>query len=478
VGAVEGEKPEDDVVDDERRDLSALSGHGSSEPRASIRWALFGAGEAVALGFLLVPDARAHLAAYLSLCFAGSVVAWIAARSLSASPTSFVLFCAAVFRLTLLLRPADLSEDVWRYLWDGRVSRAGISPWAYAPDDPAVAKIAPLVRDHVAHREIRTVYPPAAQAVFRVAAGDGPVPLKAVFGAADLAVVALLAGSGLPGGLFAAALYAFHPLAITESAGQGHVDSLGVALLVAAVCYASRGRALSAGAALAMSILIKYVSGAAALPFLKAKKGFRTAAVAAGVTGLVWVATTARGGVSPTGGLDQYATRWEFNSVLYPAMFAAVEAGEIPQRAKADFIRWKAAHHDPPWTAKVFPYFYSGFIARLLLAAILATVLVAIAIRVEDLWAAVLFSVGALLLFSPTLYPWYVLWALPFAAARRHAAFLWLSFAVPLSYVMHYPVTGHAIPRAAVLAFEYVPFAALLLAVPVLARRRQKRRRT
>ena len=429
----------------------------------------------MALGFLLVPDARAHLAAYLSLCFAGSVLAWIAARSLSASPASFVLFCAAVFRLTLLVRPADLSEDVWRYLWDGRVSRAGISPWAYAPDDPAVAKIAPLIHDHVAHREIRTVYPPAAQAVFRVAAGDGTLPLKAVFGAADLAVVALLARSALPGGLFAAALYAFHPLAITESAGQGHVDSLGVALLVAAVFYASRGRTVGAGAALALSILVKYVSGAAALPFLRGgRKGLRTAAFGTGVAALVWIGTV-RGGVSPAGGLDQYATRWEFNSVLYPAMFAAVEAGQIPQRAKADFIRWKAIHHDPPWTAKVFPWFYSGFIARLLLAVILSTVLVAIARRVEDLWAAVLFSVGALLLFSPTLYPWYVLWALPFAAARRQAAFLWLSFAVPLSYVMHYPVPGVSIPRAAVLAFEYVPFAALLLAAPVLVRKRPRR---
>jgi len=118
-----------------------------------------------------------------------------------------VVFCAVVFRLTLLLRPPDLSEDVWRYLWDGRVARAGISPWAYAPDDPAVAKIAPLVRKQVAHREIRTVYPPAAQAVFRLAAvDDSPFPLKAVFGAADVGVVALLASAGLPGGLFAAAL--------------------------------------------------------------------------------------------------------------------------------------------------------------------------------------------------------------------------------------------------------------------------------
>ena len=275
----------------------------------------------------------------------------------------------------------------------------------------------------------------------------------------------MLAGSALPGGLFAAALYAFHPLAITESAGQGHVDSLGAALLLAAVVYASRGRPVRAGAALAISILVKFVSAAAALPCLRRRTGLGTVAVAAGVTALVWFAT-ARGGVSPAGGLDQYATRWEFNSVLYPAMFAAVDAGQIPRRAKDDFIRWKAAHHDPPWTAKVFPFFYSAFIARLLLALILAALLVGIAVRVEDLWEAVLFSLGALLLFSPTLYPWYLLWALPFAAARRHSAFLWLSFAVPLSYVMHYPVPGLSIPRAAVLAVEYVPFGALLLFGP------------
>ncbi|HYK41599.1 MAG TPA: hypothetical protein VE007_04360 [Thermoanaerobaculia bacterium] len=371
--------------------------------------------------------------------------------------------------MTLLFRPPDLSEDVWRYLWDGRVARAGISPWEYAPDDPAVAKIAPLVRSRVAHREIRTVYPPAAQAVFRLAAaGDSPLPLKAVFGAADVGVVALLASAGLPGGLFAAALYAFHPLAVTESAGQGHVDSLGVVLLVAAVLYASRGRPVRAGAALALSFLVKYVAGAATLPLLR-RNGIRTLAVAAATAALIWIAT-ARGGVSPAGGLDQYATRWEFNSVLYPAAFAAVDAGDLPGRAKELFIRWKAAHGHPPWTAKVFPWFYSAFFARVLLAVLLAATLVVIAVRVNDPWAGVLYSAGALLLFSPTFYPWYALWTLPFAAARRNAAFLWLASALPVSYLMHYPVPGLPVPRGAVLAFEYVPFAALLAAA--LVRRR------
>ncbi|MDQ5871298.1 MAG: hypothetical protein M3547_03725, partial [Acidobacteriota bacterium] len=73
--------------------------------------------EAVFLGITVLPDARTHLAAYLLLFLAGSLLSLYAARSLTASRTGFLLVCAAAFRLTLLFRPPDLSEDVHRYLW-------------------------------------------------------------------------------------------------------------------------------------------------------------------------------------------------------------------------------------------------------------------------------------------------------------------------------------------------------------------------
>ncbi len=403
---------------------------------------------------------------YLSLFFAASAVAWLAARSLSASRTSFLVFCAAVLRVTLLFRPPDLSEDVWRYLWDGRVARAGFSPWALAPDDPAVAKIAPSLNARVAHRDIRTVYPPAAQAVFRTLAfSESPWLLKVFFVAADVAVVAMLAGAGLPGGSFAAALYAFHPLPVTEIGGQGHVDSVGVCLLVASVLFALRGRRFASGMALALSIMTKYVATAATLPLLR-RGGWR-AGVATGVLAAAIWTVGARSGTSPAGGLDQYATRWQFNSVLYPAAFAAMEAGSVPARAKDAFLEWKAAHGHPPWTQQVFPLFYSAFFARAILAVLLAAALIAIAWRTRDLWYAVLYSVGALLIFSPTLYPWYALWTLPFAAARRDAPFLWLATALPISYALTYSTP--AIPPGLVYVVEYAPFAALLV---LRARRR------
>lgn len=348
-----------------------------------------------------------------------------------------------------------------RYLWDGRVAVSGRSPYAFAPADPAAAGLFPDLAPRVAHSELRTVYPPVAQAAFRAGASISAasvVPIKAIFAAADVAVVALLLASGGAGAGFAAALYAFHPLPVTETAGQGHLDSLGVALLLAAIVYLGRRRFLSAGFAFATSALTKYVPLAAALPLVRrAGARFFLAAVVTGAT--VW-GLAARGGASPAAGLGPYATRWEFNSVLYPAVARVVESTDLPERAKAAFLRWKERLDHPAWMQEMFPYFYSAFFARVLLALALAVVLVGIAARERDVDGAVLASLAALLLVSPTLHPWYLLWVLPFAAKRREPAFLYLSFAVPLSYALLYPPPGWN--ERTVLLVEYVPFAALL----------------
>ncbi len=418
----------------------------------------------MALGFLFLPDARRHLALYLGLFLAGAVVSLLAARSLSASSRGFLLLCAALLRATLLLRAPDLSEDVWRYLWDGQVARHGISPYRYAPDDPALRGLPGDLRVRVAHREFRTVYPPVAQAAFRVFGGLRPFTLKAFLAAADVAVVALLLAAGSP---FGATLYAFHPLPITEVAGQGHLDSLGVALLLAAVVSLRRGRRIPAGLAFAASVMTKYVSLAAALPL--ARRGRLAALASAGVLSAALWAGAARSGVSPAGDLKQFSLRWDFNSVLYPAAVRLMEAADLPESAKDVFIDWKERHRDPEWTRAVFPYFYAAFFARALLAGVLSVALLAIGWRVADLEAAVFASLAALLLVSPTLHPWYLLWVLPFAALKREPAFLFFSIAAPLAYALLYPLPG--VSSGLILALEYVPFSLLLAGTLARARR-------
>ncbi|HKA36832.1 MAG TPA: hypothetical protein VKH43_08430 [Thermoanaerobaculia bacterium] len=455
MSPVHREKGEDDVVGGQRRDLGGLTRHVSN------RWLLLAAGELVAVGFLLAPDAGARLAPYLLLFAAGAAISLWAARILTASKPlrpAFVVFAAALLRATLLLRLPDLSDDVWRYLWDGLVASKGVSPYAFAPDDPAVSGYDPGFNELLGHRDVRTVYPPVAQAAFRLF-GKSLYLWKAFAAAADVGVVALLAGAPGPGAGFAAALYAFHPLAVTETAGQGHLDSIGIVLLLACLAHLSHRRRGVAGLSFALSVLTKYVSLATVIPLARRGRGkFLAAAALSG--SVIWLAA-GEAGPSPLGGMRQYATRWSFNSPLYAGAVGVMEGLHVPERAKAVFLGLKERLHHPAWTSRVFPFFYSAFFARMFLASLLAAALIVIGWRVRTVDSAVFASLAALLLLSPTLYPWYLLWILPFAAKGRNPAFLYLSFAVPLSYALAFPLPG--VPAGLVLAAEYVPFAVLLL---------------
>lgn len=416
--------------------------------------------ELVAAGLAFLPQPGDHLPAYLFLFGSGSLIALAAAQSLSASRPLFLLGLAVLLRATLLLGSSSLSDDVRRYAWDARVAAAGISPWAFAPSAPELAPLASRLPAAVPHADVRTVYPPVAQAAFRAGLGiGGELGIRTVFAAADVAVVAAILALGGPGAGGAAALYAFHPLAIVSSAGEGHLDSLGVALLLAALALSSRGRRASGGAAFGLSVLTKYVPLAAALPLVRRGR-LAFAAAAVGTAALLWI-DAMRGGASPLGGMADYATRWEFNSVAYPALTAALERTDAAGAAKELFTDLKARLGHPAWAQAVYPYFYAGFLARALLGVALLAVLVAIARRVEDPERAVFLSIAALLLASPTLHPWYLLWILPFAARRREPAFLWLSFAAVFSAALLHPVPG--LSRGAVLLAEYAPCAALLV---------------
>jgi alpha-1,6-mannosyltransferase len=400
-------------------------------------------------------DYRANLLPFFALSATATLAAFFFARR--ASLRSALLW-GALFRATVAFRSPDLSEDLYRYAWDGHVSLAGVSPYARAPDDPELARLRNDDWDKSAHRDALSVYPPVSQAVFRAAARTGHprVLLKVVFGAADLSIVWLL--SRFEGGLFAAALYAALPLPVFESAGMGHLDSAGVALLLAALLHLRRRRPVVAGAAFALSVMTKYFAGFAALPFGRRGR-LRFAGAAIAVASAAWVAGSG-GGANPAAGLTNFATRWSGNSILYPAVESAVERTRLAPRAKAAYARWKSRRPERPWMELPWPWFYPELFARLILAAGLGIALVVIAIRIPDPVRAAGASLGAFLLASPVLHPWYLLWVLPFAALFRTAAFLYLSVSAMFGYALLHPVAPFS--PGVVLSLEYGPFAALL----------------
>ena len=86
----------------------------------------------------------------------------------------FVLLAALIFRLTMWWSPPTLSDDIYRYIWDGRVQLAGINPYQYAPAAPEVAPLRDALHAKINHPEIPTVYPPLSQLFFRLVGAVQP----------------------------------------------------------------------------------------------------------------------------------------------------------------------------------------------------------------------------------------------------------------------------------------------------------------
>jgi hypothetical protein len=190
-----------------------------------------------------------------------------------------VLGLAVAIRIAALSEKAPLSDDLYRYAWDGIVQDAGTSPYRYPPDadelrhlrvdwlfPPAWAEREE--RESRINREsVRTIYPPVAEAWFWLEHRVLPLALQdlgyelAGLGL-DLAVLAVLlallrAQGSDPRWI---ALYALAPLPALESVQNAHVDTLAVLLALGAVAL-HRRRPGAAGAVLALAALTKIYPG-------------------------------------------------------------------------------------------------------------------------------------------------------------------------------------------------------------------------
>jgi alpha-1,6-mannosyltransferase len=215
------------------------------------------------------------------------LVAWVAGRERTLA-VRHVLLVAVAARLLVFPLPPTLSDDGYRYVWDGISQAEGVNPYAYRPSEivrthPEQEVLIPLLNSE----EFYSVYPPSSQLVFHAGGHAstsgwraGWYVIKGLLGLLEVGGLILLARLVSPGAL---ALYAWHPLAIVETSGQGHTEAGMVGLLLLAAWAHRRGRGGLAGAALAGSAGFKLVPFLF-LPFALRQQPFRVLA-GAGMAG-------------------------------------------------------------------------------------------------------------------------------------------------------------------------------------------------
>jgi alpha-1,6-mannosyltransferase len=326
------------------------------------------------------------------------------------------LVLAALWHLQFLRLPPGADDDIHRYVWDGRLQRLGYDPYIVVPSDPAVRGLHTTETRNLNNPDVPSPYPAGAQLFFRAvtAIHESTFALKVAFVVCDFAIIFLLLDllRRNDRGAHLVLAYAWNPLLAIEVAGSGHIDIVGaLLLLVSFAALARRWRAIAA-VAFGLAVAVKFLP-IVLLPVYWKRVRMRDAVLAAAVVGMLYVPfldyVLSQGRI-PIGSLGTFVQRFRFNDPV----FAQIERVAPPQ-----------------------------FVAGL---TVLAGLLVATWLRrtaAELSPDAFAWPMAASLLCAPVVYPWYLLWLLPFLrSVSTLPIVIWTVSIIPTYVVWHLRTLG------------------------------------
>jgi len=322
------------------------------------------------------------------------------------------LVLAALWHVPFLLTPPGSDDDIHRYVWDGRVQRLGYNPYIVVPSDHALGALHTPETRTLNNPDIPSPYPAGAQLFFRAvtAIHESVFALKVAFVVCDLAIVLVLldilrcSGQGAHWVL----AYAWNPLLAIEVAGSGHIDIVGALLLLLSFAALERRWRAIAAVAFGLAVAVKFLP-IVLLPLYWKRVRMRDAALAAVVVGLLYVPFLNHGRI-PIGSLGTYVQSFRFNDPV----FATLERAAAPQLVVglAVLVGFLTAI----WQRSKASAWYSD---------------------------AFVWPMAASLLCAPVIYPWYLLWLLPFVrSASTVPIIIWTVSIIPTYYVWHLRTLG------------------------------------
>ncbi|MCF8721973.1 DUF2029 domain-containing protein [Nitrospina gracilis] len=444
----------------------------------------------------------AYLALYAALF---GLYAWAALKILKSrydwNTLWLILILGLLFRGAIL--PADQiqEDDIYRYLWDGKVFAHGVNPYKYSPNevsrlkefmirDPASFEatyspdqIRELTRlyqlkwqsdkslvymERINHPGVPTIYPPMAQYVFRLVhtlKPDSIAMMRLAFFVFDLMAVAFIALTLRALGMNPnwCLVYYWCPLVIKETFNSTHLDIIGIAFLTGAIYFLVRARYYVAYFFLALSVLGKLYPAILLPLYLKRQLQSLTErgtspwkACAAGAA--LFVGVVAVGylpfvniGRDAFEGLETFTTYWQNNDSLFALVlwFYGSLLGlssELPVG---------------------FSYDLPSLLAKITVLVIVLAVLAYLFFRKARIGGDAdraclsdqLIIMGLVFLLSPVQNPWYLMWVVPYLCFFPWRSWLLLTGLVGLYYLdfyFEYQDMKHLIPW--VVWIEFTPF--------------------
>jgi hypothetical protein len=323
------------------------------------------------------------------------------------------LVLAAVWHIEFLRLPAGADDDIHRYVWDGRLQRLGYNPYIVVPSDPAVKGLHTPETRNLNNPDLPSPYPAGGQLFFRAvtAIQESTFALKVAFVVCELAIILLLLDPlRRKQGAHLVLAFAWNPLLAIEVAGSGHIDIVGALLLLVSAAALGRRWRATAAVGLGLAIAVKLLP-IVLLPLYWKRVRIRDAALAAAVVGLLYVPFLDHGRI-PIGSLGTYVNSFRFNGPVFAALHQVAPPQLLAGLAvlvglvTATWLRIRSAA--PKWSPEVFAW-----------------------------------PMAASLLCAPVVFPWYLLWLLPFlTSASTLLIILWTVSIFPTYVMWHLRTLG------------------------------------
>ena len=345
-----------------------------------------------------------------------------------------IIALALVFRFTLIPTSYVTSDDVHRYLWEGKVIANGFNPYTASPNDSSLAHLRDENYEKVTFKHITAIYPPLSQVVFTInyfVAGNSTVLLKIIYLIFEfitlIFILKLLMLNGKDPKLIF--LYAWLPLPILEYFNNAHLDGVGISFLIMFLYYLEKNKITLSAAMLALAFLTKLLA-LLILPLVIKKLGIKKSLIFYSIfliTCLIFYLPFIYGNPDVLGGLFRYLEHWEFNGSVYNIF-------------KLIFAR--------------------GDIAKMVCAILLSLSVLVISFRYKDFVNGVFAVFLCILIFSTTLYPWYLGWIAALNVFNPFYSVLSLFFTINFSNLT--PLAHKWKEYPIVWIIEYVLFYGLL----------------
>ena len=358
-----------------------------------------------------------------------------------------IIFFSLIFRLTLL--PMTPSDDMYRYLWEGRLQLNWINPFSHAPESSSLEHLRDEFFSGINHKHLSAIYPPLTLMVFAAAdyVSHSFLSMKSVFLFFDVLSIFLLLRflSVMGKDSVNVLIYAWSPLILISFAARGHSDSLQVFFVILALYLFAIRKNLQSVISIGLAAMSKFVFIIIA-PFLISGKKPKYIIALFPVIAVLYLPYIGAG-KNLFSTLFHFGTQYHFNdsahflifcfclgSPLVSKIITAMIFGAVLlvlYKKHLNLLITDDNENPPP------PPLEKG--EREGFEKVLQWKINDSIIRFAFL------SIGAFLILAPTLHPWYLTWIVPFLCFNKNRAWLVLTGTVVCYYFMNHELLSQMI---------------------------------